>query len=100
MVLNMEQETFIFYGGSSIFGGLMDAITGGGDDAKIEVPEPPKPEDDTDAERKRMRELKNREAARARKRTGRQKASLLTGSGSTASAPTRKASLLGRTAQA
>lgn len=82
----------IFYGGGGFLG------IGGGDDIEVEVPEPVDNSELEEAERKRMKQRREQEANRARNRSGRQ-SSLLTGSGSTAGAPTKKASLLGHTAQ-
>jgi hypothetical protein len=89
----------VFYGGGGILKSIGNLFGGGQDDIEIKVPEPPKAEDTAEAERKRAAELRAREAANARNRVGRQR-SLLTGTGSTASAPTAKATLLGRAAKA
>lgn len=84
-----------FYGGGGIFKGITDVFTGGSDDVNINVPEID-PGEAQDMERKKMAKLRKREEALARGKTGRAK-SLLTGPGSTASAPTQKAKLLGHT---
>lgn len=86
-----------FYGGGGILGGIVDVFTGGDDDVDINVPKVDT-EADEDDRKKKMAQRRKREADLARGRTGRAK-SLLTGSGSTASAPTQKASLLGHTAK-